>query len=663
MDPIEEGASRLMRGLAMDAPRKAELGPPRHRHGPRAARRTCCTAGSCATTRPTRSGPTATGSSCRPVTPRSCSTRICFLTGYGLHARRPRGVPPVRVAHARSSRARTTRQASRSPPARSVRASPTASAWPSPSGVLRARFGADVIDHHTFVIAGDGCCRRASATRRPRWPATWASAGSSCVYDDNHITIDGDTEPRPRRRRRRSGSRPTAGTSSTSARWPTTSTRSRPRVRAGDGGRGPPVAARAAQPHRLPLARTSPTTPRPTATRSPPEEIAPTKEILGLPRTSRSGRRPTTSSCRSASAPSAGARRERAAWQARFDARFDGDAGERAAWDACWDEHGRGTAGRTTCPTSSSARRSPPARPSRRRFNAVAATGSPAWCAAPPTSPATPARSSTAAETQSPEHPGGRQIHFGIREHAMGAALDRHGRATAASCPSAARSSCFSDYMRPASAPGRARAQAKVDLRVHPRLGRPRRGRPDPPADRAAGVAAGHAPAAGHPPGRRQRDRRRVAHRGRARRAHGARPQPAGRPRRDRRHGRRVGAAPSSRDVDDPHVVLDRHRQRGVAVRRRPPPCSTPTASRARVVSMPSWDRFAGAARRLPRRCCPPACPCCRSRRPRRSAGPLGGRLGGHRPLRRQRARRRGAGQARHQRRPRRRGATLDALV
>ncbi len=42
---------------------------------------------------------------------------------------------------------------------------------------LRARFGSDVCDHHTFVIAGDGCFRRASRTRRRRWPGTSGWAG------------------------------------------------------------------------------------------------------------------------------------------------------------------------------------------------------------------------------------------------------------------------------------------------------------------------------------------------------------------------------------------------------------------------------------------------------------------------------------------------------
>ena len=58
--------------------------------------------------------------------------------------------------------------------------------------------------------------------------------------------------------------------------------------------------------------------------------------------------------------------------------------------------------------------------------------------------------------------------------------------------------------------PGRDHAAAG-DLRVDPRLDRPRRGRPDPPADRAPRRAARHPGSGRRPAGRRQRGRRRLA--------------------------------------------------------------------------------------------------------------------------------------------------------
>ena len=72
----------------------------------------------------------------------------------------------------------------------------------------------------------------------------------------------------------------------------------------------------------------------------------------------------------------------------------------------------------------------------------------------------------------------------------------------------------FSDYMRGAVRLA-ALSGAHVVYVVDPRLGRSRRGRPDPPADRAPGRDAGHARHPDHPAGRRQRDRGRVASGGR----------------------------------------------------------------------------------------------------------------------------------------------------
>ena len=87
-----------------------------------------------------------------------------------------------------------------------------------------------------------------------------------------------------------------------------------------------------------------------------------------------------------------------------------------------------------------------------------------------------------------PGDPYGRTLHFGIREHAMGAILNGiklHGGTR----PYGGTFLHFTDYMR-----GAVRLAAlmglPVDLRLDPRLDRPRRGRPDPPADRAPRRAA-----------------------------------------------------------------------------------------------------------------------------------------------------------------------------
>ena len=117
---------------------------------------------------------------------------------------------------------------------------------------------------------------------------------------------------------------------------------------------------------------------------------------------------------------------------------------------------------------------------------------------------------------QTADDPGGRQVYYGIREHGMGAAavgMAMHGGIL----PVTGTFFVFLDYMRPpVRLAGLSAGQGAV--RVQPRLGRRRRGRPDAPAGRAPGDAAGDPRRAGHPPGRRQRDGGRVPRRRRPRR-------------------------------------------------------------------------------------------------------------------------------------------------
>src|SRR5215467_5232134 len=59
---------------------------------------------------------------------------------------------------------------------------------------LRTRFGPEVVDHHTFVIAGDGCLEEGISHEAASLAGHLGLGRLVYVYDDNHISIDGPTE-------------------------------------------------------------------------------------------------------------------------------------------------------------------------------------------------------------------------------------------------------------------------------------------------------------------------------------------------------------------------------------------------------------------------------------------------------------------------------------
>ena len=59
---------------------------------------------------------------------------------------------------------------------------------------LRTQFGAELIDHHIYVIAGDGCFMEGVSHEAASLAGHLGLGHLICIYDDNHVTIDGHTE-------------------------------------------------------------------------------------------------------------------------------------------------------------------------------------------------------------------------------------------------------------------------------------------------------------------------------------------------------------------------------------------------------------------------------------------------------------------------------------
>ena len=59
--------------------------------------------------------------------------------------------------------------------------------------VLRAQFGSDLVDHRVWVVAGDGCIEEGISHEAASLAGALGLGRLNVIYDDNRITIDGDT--------------------------------------------------------------------------------------------------------------------------------------------------------------------------------------------------------------------------------------------------------------------------------------------------------------------------------------------------------------------------------------------------------------------------------------------------------------------------------------
>ena len=177
---------------------------------------------------------------------------LLHLTGYAVSPRRPRVLPPVGLDHARPPGVRARPRASRPRPARSARAWSTPSAWPSRSAAWPAEFnrpGHDIVDHRTYVICSDGDLQEGITAEASSLAGHLGLGKLIALYDDNRIQLDGPTAWAFTEDVRRALRRPTAGTPSAST-TATTSRRSSAAIEAAKADE-PAVDHRRPHPHRL----------------------------------------------------------------------------------------------------------------------------------------------------------------------------------------------------------------------------------------------------------------------------------------------------------------------------------------------------------------------------------------------------------------------------
>ncbi len=121
---------------------------------------------------------------------------LLHLTGYDLPLDDLQQLPPVGLAHAGTPRIRPhPGRRGHHRPAR-ARASPTPSAWPSPSAAWRPSSTAPattIIDHWTYGICSDGDLQEGIAPEAASLAGHLRLGKLIFLYDDNHVQLDGPT--------------------------------------------------------------------------------------------------------------------------------------------------------------------------------------------------------------------------------------------------------------------------------------------------------------------------------------------------------------------------------------------------------------------------------------------------------------------------------------
>ena len=302
---------------------------------------------------------------------------------------------------------------------------------------LRARFGADAIDHHTWVIASDGDLMEGISHEAGSLAGHLGLGHLTVVFDDNHITIDGPTD--------------LATSEDVGARFAAYGWDVVDLGEIGDDVDAIEAALLASKevtdkPSLL-LLRTHVGTPSPDHTDSPAahgvafddDDITRTKAVMGIPDEPFYAPDDLVEAYRSHAAERGAA--ARAEWTERT-----GDLVTDPAWVAAWDQTGL-PGWEDALPTWDAGEKLATRQAIQKVLDATVDLV-PTLMAGSADLTGSNGTNLEGAGIQTADTPGGRQFHFGIREHAMGAALvgmARHGGVL----PMGATFFTFLDYMRP----------------------------------------------------------------------------------------------------------------------------------------------------------------------------------------------------------------------
>ncbi len=303
---------------------------------------------------------------------------------------------------------------------------------------LRARFGPDLVDHYTFVICSDGDLMEGLSHEAASLAGHLGLGRLVYIYDDNHITIDGSTELAydddvPERfaaygwHVEQLGEMANDVVGLEQAVRGAMAVEDRPSMLILRSHIGWPAPGKTdtAEAHGSPLGE---------------DVVRQTKEILGLPPDETFWVPDDVLGFYRASTERGAEARRR--WQERFEA-WDGDKDQ---WESCWS--GRPLAGwERSLPEFEPGKELATRRAIKQCVDATA-TSVPGLVLGSADLTENTGVELAGATAQSAAHPAGTQVHYGIREHAMGGAMNGmalHGGVL----PVGGTFFVFSDYMRP----------------------------------------------------------------------------------------------------------------------------------------------------------------------------------------------------------------------